>query len=43
MIRCLDSGAEYICPGHQRALLMTDENTSDLRFHLDKNYKWPLY
>jgi glyoxylase-like metal-dependent hydrolase (beta-lactamase superfamily II) len=43
MIRCLDSGAEYICPGHQRALLMTDENTRVLRFHLDKNYKWPLY
>ena len=43
MIRCLDSRAEYICPGHQRALKMTLENSSDLRIHLAGNKKWPLF
>ncbi len=43
MQRSLDVGAEYICPGHQRPIRVTEENTRDARAHLARVGRWPLF
>jgi len=43
MLRCINSKAEYICPGHQKPIRVNENNTRDAKIHLSKNNKWPIF